>query len=104
MSGSKAYYLPFDHGYHHERTLIDLSPRIRFLLGMCFCQHCTDAAVDNGIDVSRLAGWAREEIREAFEREDYDEAGLIDRLGVPRSAGRTGGLPGCAQNDGRLAR
>jgi len=43
-------YQPFDHGYHHERSFIRLSPNIRFLLGLCFCPHCLTAARRAGID------------------------------------------------------
>lgn len=34
------HYHPLGHGYHHERYFVDLSPRVRVLLGLCFCQHC----------------------------------------------------------------
>ena len=36
-------YMPFDHGYHHERSFVRLSPTLRFLLGVCFCAHCLHA-------------------------------------------------------------
>jgi hypothetical protein len=47
-------YAAFDHGYHHERSFIPLSPAARFLLGLCFCEHCASAIGQQGVDVARL--------------------------------------------------
>ncbi|MGH3240798.1 MAG: hypothetical protein ACRDNL_10475 [Spirillospora sp.] len=30
----------FGHGYHHERSFVDLGPATEFALGLCFCPHC----------------------------------------------------------------
>ncbi|WP_067464116.1 hypothetical protein [Actinomadura macra] len=30
----------FGHGYHHERSFVDLGPAAEFALGLCFCDHC----------------------------------------------------------------
>src|SRR5919199_510692 len=54
-------YMPFDHGYHHERSFVRLSPNIRFLLGLCFCAHCLAAAHAAGVDGERV----RERVRAA---------------------------------------
>src|SRR5207244_11240473 len=47
-------YLPSDHGYHHERSFILLSPDIRDLLGLCFCEHCLAYAHSAGVDAERV--------------------------------------------------
>lgn len=47
-------YLPFEHGYHHERSFVPLSPNVRFLLGLCFCPHCVAHAEAAGIDAERV--------------------------------------------------
>jgi hypothetical protein len=47
-------YMGFDHGYHHERSFIPLSPNIRFLLGLCFCTYCLANAGSTGVDVERV--------------------------------------------------
>jgi hypothetical protein len=47
-------YAAFDHGYHHERSFIPLPPIARFLLGLCFCAHCTSAIERQGVSVARL--------------------------------------------------
>jgi len=47
-------YMPFDHGYHHERSFVPLSPNTRFLLGLCFCQYCLAHAASMGVDAKRV--------------------------------------------------
>jgi hypothetical protein len=59
-------FMPFDHGYHHERALIELDARTRFLLGLCFCPHCLIAGEAAGSDVTRLRQWVRAEVRRVF--------------------------------------
>ena len=53
-------YLPFDHGYHHERNFLRLSPTVRYLLGLCFCSHCLAAAGALGVDGNRVRSRVRE--------------------------------------------
>jgi hypothetical protein len=52
-------YMPFDHGYHHERSFVPLSPNIRFLLGVCFCEHCLAHAASSGVDGERVRNRVR---------------------------------------------
>src|SRR4029077_10447675 len=47
-------YMPFDHGYHHERSFIHLSPDVRYLLGLCFCAHCLAYDLAAGVDAERV--------------------------------------------------
>ncbi len=56
-------FMPFDHGYHHERALLELDARTRFLLGLCFCPHCRRTGEDAGADVARLREWVDSEVR-----------------------------------------
>ena len=37
------HYHVLEHGYHHERYFIELGAKARYLLGLCFCEHCLDA-------------------------------------------------------------
>ncbi|MEU8309528.1 hypothetical protein AB0C84_38770 [Actinomadura sp. NPDC048955] len=49
----------FGHGYHHERSFVDLGPAAEFALGLCFCAHCLARLPDaeKARDVAaRLAG------------------------------------------------
>jgi len=47
-------YLPFDHGYHHERAFVVLPPAARLLLGACFCRSCEGAGRRAGVDVEHV--------------------------------------------------
>jgi hypothetical protein len=60
-------YMPFDHGYHHERSFVPLSPNIRFLLGVCFCPHCLEHARSMYVDADRVHRWAAEIISSVLE-------------------------------------
>src|SRR4051794_2794479 len=68
------HFHPLEHGHAHERYFVDLSPRVRHLLGLCFCEHCLAAAHD-GEAVRRLA---RDEIERAFAG-DANEGGELER-------------------------
>jgi len=48
------HFKTIDHGYHHERTFVDMGPVARFLLGLCFCESCRQAAGRLGVDGDRL--------------------------------------------------
>ena len=60
-------YMPFDHGYHHERSFVPLSPNLRFVLGVCFCQHCLEHARSMYVDADRVRRWAAEKINGVLE-------------------------------------
>jgi len=49
------YYQPFEHGGHHERSHYTHSPAARFLLSLCFCDHCRIRAADAGVNVEGLS-------------------------------------------------
>jgi hypothetical protein len=55
-------YMPFDHGFHHERTPYPLSETVRFFLSLCFCQHCRAKAIAAGVAIDRLRGWVGQEL------------------------------------------
>jgi hypothetical protein len=76
-------YMPFDHGYHHERSFIQLSPTLRWVLGLCFCAHCLDRVHAAGVDGERVRAWVVETVGAVFESArhertdtDVDEAWL----------------------------
>ncbi len=60
-------YMPFDHGYHHERSFIRLSPTIRYLLGLCFCDACLGAARVAAVDGARVGEYVRGLVSRVFE-------------------------------------
>lgn len=52
----------FRHGHHHEFELIELSPRVETMLGMCFCDACRTRAEAEGIDADGLQARTRTEL------------------------------------------
>jgi hypothetical protein len=65
-------YMPFDHGYHHERSFVRLSPNIRFLFGLCFCQHCMAHARARSIDAEGVRSWVAATIGAVLESADNE--------------------------------
>jgi hypothetical protein len=60
------HYHPLEHGYAHERYFVPLGPRARYLLGLCFCPHCREAASRRGVDAGSLRGAVRDELERLF--------------------------------------
>lgn len=74
------HYASFRHGHHHERTFVDLGPRPRYLLSICFCRHCVARGKKYGIDVMRVCLAARAEIDAKFRSGPEQGLGnLLDR-------------------------
>jgi hypothetical protein len=65
-------YMPFDHGYHHERSFVRLSPNIRFLFGLCFCPHCLAYAQSQSIDAERVRTWVAASLEAVLESADNE--------------------------------
>ena len=55
-------YMPFDHGYHHERLLVSISPLAKFLLGMCFCEHCLARVDQEGVQAEKLRAYVADQL------------------------------------------
>ena len=72
------HYHGLEHGYAHERYFVPLRPRVRYLLGLCFCEHCLAAARSRGVDGDEARRRAREEIERAFAG-DADDTGEPER-------------------------
>ncbi len=60
------HYHSLEHGYSHERYFVPLGPRARYLLGLCFCPHCREAAAGAGVDGERLRRVVRDELESVF--------------------------------------
>ena len=75
-------YMPFDHGFHHERTPYPLSETARYCLSLCFCQHCRARASAAGVDVDGL----REVVRVEVDRALAGKPNLLDDLPLEREA------------------
>jgi hypothetical protein len=66
------HYHGLEHGYAHERYFVPLSARVRYLFGLCFCEHCLAAARAAGVDGDAVRRRARDEIERAFAGSDAD--------------------------------
>lgn len=75
-------YHSFDHGYHHERSFVPLAPAIRFLLGLCFCPHCTARLNAGGVDVAHVRRFVQTEVGKVFD----GEPGNVEDIPVERQA------------------
>ena len=67
------HYHPLEHGFHHERYFIDLGATSRFLLGLCFCEHCLARARERGVDGEAVRSAALTRIQDAFDQTPPDE-------------------------------
>lgn len=45
---------PYQHGYHHEMSLLDRDPWFEAVAGLCFCASCRAGAAEHGIDADAL--------------------------------------------------
>jgi hypothetical protein len=70
ISSEALHYLGVEHGYAHERYFVPLGARVRYLLGLCFCEHCLAAARAAGVDGDSARRSAREAIELAFAGDD----------------------------------
>jgi hypothetical protein len=80
-----------EHGFHHERYFIELGSLGRYLLGLCFCEHCLRAAADSGVDGKQVREAARRELERRFDAQPPDEPREPERDSV---AGFSGGALG----------
>jgi len=76
-------YMGFPHGFHHEFYGIRLNTCHEALLGLCFCDACSDRARQSGIDIERTAQIARENLMPIFtsdtESDGCDLLDLVDK-------------------------
>ncbi|MDQ3182237.1 MAG: hypothetical protein M3Q62_01575, partial [Actinomycetota bacterium] len=68
------------HGYHHERYFDELGAVGTYLLGLCFCDHCLEAARRKGVD----AGMVHRSVRDELGRRFVDGGGSEDPEGLTR--------------------
>jgi hypothetical protein len=80
------------HGYHHERYFEELGAVGVYLLGVCFCEHCLEAARRRGIDAAMVHRLVRDELERRFSgagsedpegltREDLEPLGSEEMIG-----------------------
>jgi hypothetical protein len=76
-----------EHGFHHERYFIELGALGRYLLGLCFCDHCLAAAKKRGVQATGLRDEVRRELELRFATAPAQEAPELDRAQVAAFAG-----------------
>jgi hypothetical protein len=76
-----------EHGFHHERYFIDIGALGRYLLGLCFCEHCMAAARDRGVNVDELRTESRRELERRFQSQPHAETPELVRETVGAFAG-----------------
>jgi hypothetical protein len=72
------HYHPLEHGYAHERYFVELGALGRYLLGVCFCDHCLAAARRRGVDADAVHRFAREELERRFAQDAAEPEGDLD--------------------------
>ena len=76
-----------EHGFHHERYFIELGAFGRYLLGLCFCEHCLAAARRRGVNTEALREETRRELERRFDAQPQHEAPELFREKVGAFAG-----------------
>lgn len=67
ISAESITYMPFEHGFHHERCPYPLAPIARYLLSVCFCEHCEAAFRESGADTAGLRKWVSSQLQRSIE-------------------------------------
>jgi hypothetical protein len=87
------HFVPFPHGYHHERAFVEITPLTSFLLSLCFCDSCVRAAAERGVDTPSLRDAVRSTIRRGLTSDYADPAPIEDSTRVREMfGGELGGL------------
>jgi hypothetical protein len=73
------HYHPVEHGHEHERYLIELGTKARYLLGLCFCAHCLARATAAGVDGGASQAAVRDELERTFASRDAVVSGELER-------------------------
>ncbi len=61
-------FMGFSHGFHHEKDGLGLTPEEEFLLGLCFCDHCREAANAAGAPFEQARRRVADLLNAAFAR------------------------------------
>jgi hypothetical protein len=81
------HYHGLEHGYHHERYFTELGARGRYLLGLCFCEHCLARAARAGVDGAAVREAVRSELEQVFGDSRAVTDGELERVQLANLAG-----------------
>lgn len=59
-------YQPFDLVFLHGRSHFTYGPAVRFLLSLCFCEHCETAARAAGVRIEEVRRFVRDELTKSL--------------------------------------
>jgi hypothetical protein len=76
------HFVPFTHGYHHERAFVETTPLTSFLLSLCFCEACVSAAAEHGVDMRSLRDAVCSAIRRELTADSTDPSPIEDATRV----------------------
>jgi len=76
------HFVPFPHGYHHERAFVEITPLTSFLLSLCFCESCARTAAEHGVDLASLQDGVRSAIRHGLSPGHADPTPIDDETRV----------------------
>lgn len=62
-------FMGFEHGFHHEKDGLGLLDEDRFLLGICFCDHCLNRARQAGVPADAARDTVRRLLDASFSRD-----------------------------------
>jgi hypothetical protein len=81
------HYPLLEHGYHHERYFLHLGPLARFLLALCFCRHCLEAARAADVDGEAVRCAVASRLERVFAQGDGDRSVDVSPAAVGSLAG-----------------
>ncbi|HZT84674.1 MAG TPA: hypothetical protein VE984_04540 [Gaiellaceae bacterium] len=87
ITAESLHYQALEHGYHHERYFLELGARARYLLGLCFCDHCLARARRAGVDTTAVTGAVRRELERVFDDRHAAVDGELARADLRDVAG-----------------
>jgi hypothetical protein len=67
------------HGYHHERYFEELGGVGVYLLGLCFCEHCLQAARQSGVDAEMVHRSVRDKLERRFSGRSSEDPERLTR-------------------------
>ncbi|MDQ6721931.1 MAG: hypothetical protein M3003_14210 [Candidatus Dormibacteraeota bacterium] len=84
VAAESLHFHGLEHGFHHERYFIELGAFGRYLLGLCFCEHCMAAARERGVNAESLRTETRRELERRFDAQpDPEEPATVrERVGT----------------------
>ena len=87
VAAESLHFHGLEHGFHHERYFIELGAFGRYLLGLCFCEHCMTAALGRGVNAESLRTETRRELERRFDAQPDPEEPATVREQVGTFAG-----------------